>query len=300
MGEYAPAALKWLAARIVAEIPSAVLSGIVGDARHVYGYHRARSKLPSSDYSVQLAADKAGDADAASAIDISLDAARMKLVTGRLLASAKDVNDPRLNYCREFYGTVNGTSVAGWDTYFGRSATSDKSHLWHVHISFLRKYATDQTAMAAVLSVILGEPYSPGDDMTPDELMAADVLPNRAWRGDFATNPKVRYEFGIGAMWDGIHRLEEEAKSQSARDAAILAAVAGQDVEKAIQAALAKAAESERAERAAERSQLVADLAPLLIDAIVAELEGGLPADVVTESVKTAVRQVLGSLDEQV
>lgn len=99
------------------------------------------------------------------------------------------------------------------------------------------------------------------DDVTPEELMTADVLPNREWRGDFATNPKVRYEFGIGSMWDGIHRTEEdvsaikaEQAAAKARDVAILAAVQGVNEE----AILAKidalaSAESQRAEAAAAR-----------------------------------------------
>ncbi len=78
-------------------------------------------------------------------------------MTGRLLASAKDVNDPRLNYTREFYGTLDGENVTGWDTYYGSARTSDRSHLWHIHISFLRKYVNDSVAMNAVLSVIKGQ-----------------------------------------------------------------------------------------------------------------------------------------------
>lgn len=141
-------------------LPSAVLSGIVGDTTHQEegGYHISREDQPSKDdYSIQLAEDREGSSNAAAAVDMNHSPAEMILVTNRLLASAEDAQDPRLNYTREFYGTTNGKSVQGWDTYYGKSATSDNSHLWHVHISFLRKYVNDPVAMAAVLSVIKGQ-----------------------------------------------------------------------------------------------------------------------------------------------
>ena len=141
-------------------LPSAVLSGIVGDPDHMAegGYHVSREDQPSSgDYSIQLAEDREGPSNAASAVDMNHSAAEMALVTRRLLNSAQDQNDPRLNYCREFYGTLDGKNVTGWDTYYGSSRTSDRSHLWHIHLSFLRKYVNDPIAMAAVLSVIKGE-----------------------------------------------------------------------------------------------------------------------------------------------
>ncbi|WP_018350938.1 hypothetical protein [Longispora albida] len=156
-------------------IASAVCSGIVGDPAHARtgGYHISREDQPTSNYSVQLPEDRAGQATWASAVDMNMNPADMRLVTGRLLASAKDQNDPRLNYCREFYGTLNGRDVTGWDTYHGHPATSDDSHLWHVHISFLRQHAGSPEAMSAVLSVITGntspnpEPVKEPEDVDP-------------------------------------------------------------------------------------------------------------------------------------
>lgn len=157
MAEYAPEALKWLADEIIEAIPSAQFSGIVGDADHVYGYHRCRNKLPPDDYSVQTKPDREGDGWAASALDMKFNAEWMKTITRRLLDSAKDQNDPRLNYMREFFGTLDGNNVTGWDTYYGKPVTSDDSHLWHIHMSILRKYCTSKEKMANILSVIKGE-----------------------------------------------------------------------------------------------------------------------------------------------
>ncbi|HZC53879.1 MAG TPA: hypothetical protein VE441_15470, partial [Mycobacterium sp.] len=78
MAEHAPEAIQQLAHQIIRAVPGAVLSGIVGDASHTYGYHRSRSWILASgqyragDYSVQLAQDKKGDGDAAAALDVSL------------------------------------------------------------------------------------------------------------------------------------------------------------------------------------------------------------------------------------
>ena|SRR5690625_405002 len=162
MGEYAPASLRWLGAQVEKKVPSARMSGIVGDSAHTYGYHRARSKLPANDYSVKLAADRSGDADAASAIDISLSASMMRTVTKRFMAVAKDKSDPRRKYFREFFGTLNGSTVTGWDTSSNSATTSDSSHLWHVHVSVHRKYATSQAAAEALLTIFTGKKESAG------------------------------------------------------------------------------------------------------------------------------------------
>ena len=138
------------------------MSGIVGDSAHTYGYHRARSKLPASDYSVKLSADRSGDASAASAIDISLSASMMRTVTKRFMAVAKDRSDPRRKYFREFFGTLNGSTVTGWDTASNSATTSDSSHLWHVHVSVHRKYATSQAAAEALLTIFTGKKESGG------------------------------------------------------------------------------------------------------------------------------------------
>lgn len=121
------------------------------------GYHNTRAHNPSWDYSEQLAADKLGSSNLCAAIDLTMPAAQMKKYSARLLASGKNMKDPRGNYLREFYGTTNGYSVTGWDFQKLRTVSSDKSHLWHIHISILRKYAADPKAMDALYSILVGE-----------------------------------------------------------------------------------------------------------------------------------------------
>lgn len=128
------------------------------------GYHNTRqanlSKWPGN-YSTQLTLDRQGPPDKAAAVDMTLPDSKMKLYTGRLRAAALNPADPRLAAVREFYGTLNGTSVTGLikdgRTSSWRSSTSDPTHLWHIHISFFRAYVGQFDQLAPVLSVLTGE-----------------------------------------------------------------------------------------------------------------------------------------------
>jgi hypothetical protein len=153
----APAAIRAAADRIVAAVPGAVFSGIVGDAAHVYGYHLGRDDLPSSDYSVQLGLDQQGAGDAASALDISMPTDQMVIVSHRL-ANAALARDPRMRGVREFAGTRDGRNVealdiAEWVVEHGW----DESHLWHVHISGYRAYVDDHAVWDDIASAFIGQ-----------------------------------------------------------------------------------------------------------------------------------------------
>jgi len=154
MTEYAPNAIKHLFDTVHAAIPQAILSGIVGDSAHTYGYHRGRNYVGSNDYSVQTPPDKKGNGEAASAIDMSWSEANWQYTVSQRLLNAK--NDSRMNPIREFFGSTDGRNVCGWDYYGNYSVTSDDSHLWHVHISVLREYADNDAALQGVAQVITG------------------------------------------------------------------------------------------------------------------------------------------------
>ncbi|MDG4783239.1 hypothetical protein O7614_26620 [Micromonospora sp. WMMD961] len=162
MAEHYDDSMGQLAKDIVALEPKdLVLAGIYADKR---GYHNKRKNLPSSDYSVQLAADKKGPSDKASAIDITSKSAQggnytiIKKYSNRLYAAGK-AKDPRMAGWREFFGqTDNDGGVEGWDFAKGTESTSaDKSHLWHIHLSELREFNTSKDNKLALLSVLSGE-----------------------------------------------------------------------------------------------------------------------------------------------
>lgn len=138
------------------------------------GYHTSREDLirqgRSGDYSIQAPADKRGDAQYAAGIDITLSDAEMKIVTGRLRKACTPVNgvyDARIECIREFIGTTDGKNVQGYNRYahgtgsrgtvgWKTSGFSDKSHLWHVHISVFRDRVNNENDMRGLAEVIAG------------------------------------------------------------------------------------------------------------------------------------------------
>ena len=158
-----------------------------GDYANKPGYHNMRQQLPSYDYSVcDLPPDDGGPSDVCAALDWSFpeahsgDYSRISKYTQRLLASAKDPNDPRLNGWREFYGQSDYDSyVEGWDCRYSYAVTSDSSHLWHIHISECRDQTTSQQNKDNLLSVLRGETVEEwGDDVSAKDVWNYDVDPS--------------------------------------------------------------------------------------------------------------------------
>lgn len=197
--EYAPASLAALGLAVRNHFGlAAVAIGIKGDESHTFGYHRSRNWINahgdgSGDYSNQLALDRAGDPNWLAALDISLPPDQMRAVSGRLLRGMRDGN-PRLAAVREFYGTVDGENVIGWDSSTNRAVSSDDSHLWHVHISFYRSLAANDHS--GVLAVLLGQE---ADDMDPVQDFRLKLLFDN-WAP--ANRAEWTSKGGDGAVWD--------------------------------------------------------------------------------------------------
>lgn len=179
--EYAPDEIRQAFEYARAQAPELglKLGGILGDRAHTYGYHRARAVLPSSDYSVQLAADQKGDRWAASALDLTPANADGMVTMTRRLIHAVEQGDPRLKALREFFGTVNGDTVTGRDVRTGRSVTADETHLWHLHCSGLRQYVNDADAWRAIMDVIVGNPLQEELEMDAEAKAAFAALNKR-------------------------------------------------------------------------------------------------------------------------
>ena len=204
----------WLWQQLQALEPSSQLGGIYANKP---GYHNARENLPAWDYSViDNPPDWAGPGDKAAAIDWTFPNAQsgnystIAKYTQRLLASAQNPTDPRLDGWREFYGNADDdTYVEGWDIRYGCSATSDDSHLWHIHVSENRDQTTSLANKQALLSVLRGEPLvvwlggveggtvilnCPTD---PDRLDLFYVGPNgQVWHRWYTSG-------GMNALWTG-------------------------------------------------------------------------------------------------
>jgi hypothetical protein len=159
---YAPQALYDCYDTIHQSIPDAINAGIYGPQP---GYHGSRNDQDPSDYSVQLPEDQQGDPDAGAALDVTMyDDADMKACTQRLI-DATWARDERLRGLRSFFGTVDGYTVTGMDVPGCYWVTSDPSHLFHVHLSGLRKYANDRAAWQDIAAVFTGAGTTEGEDM---------------------------------------------------------------------------------------------------------------------------------------
>lgn len=78
--------------------------------------------------------------------------------TSRLVDSSIDQADPRLDLVLfEFYGQADwDEAVEGRNEFRETNVTSDSSHLWHIHFSFLRSSVGDYWAMWALYTVLIG------------------------------------------------------------------------------------------------------------------------------------------------
>ncbi|QKW15392.1 hypothetical protein [Verrucosispora sp. NA02020] len=267
----APLWTLWL--RFDAAEPTALLGGIFAAKA---GYHSYRSRLAGTDYSSgrDVAADKQGSAELAAAIDLTMSTAAMIRYTGRLDKAAR-ARDPRLYTAagpiiREFIGTLDGKTVYCYVLVGGRplgvgadagpDPGRDKSHLWHLHVSIIRRFAADAAALDGLLSVLLGETLAAWQKRTqpavtptptpvpapsqevavkPSDVWSADVIPaarpphNNA---DFPTNPHWRASYALQAAVEAARSANSRAGEAvtellavRAGQAAILAAVQGLD-----------------------------------------------------------------------
>ena len=152
----------WLRERLEELEPASQHGGTYADKP---GFHNTGAANKSTNYSVRDAVNKSGPGwTHASAIDWTFpDAQRGNFATidkytSRLWASAHDKNDPRLDLILfEFYGQADSDrDVEGYNEFREESVTSDSSHLWHIHMSFLRSKCGDMWAMWALLTVLMG------------------------------------------------------------------------------------------------------------------------------------------------
>lgn len=146
--------------------------GIKGSVNHWSGYHRSRNWITNSpdsaygwnDYSVRSTDDRAGDGDWLSGVDITFRTQVDLIAACNRLKAAADRNDARLQGWREFLGTRDGRTPYGLDFIAFYTKRPDPSHLHHLHLSRVRRYAN--TSMTAILDIIEGE-----DDMEPIDIL---------------------------------------------------------------------------------------------------------------------------------
>lgn len=255
--------------------PDAKLGGIYADKA---GYHNYRNNLPSNDYSVEeVANDRLGPGDKASAIDITLSAGDMVKFSTRLANACKS-RDPRLfiggePVIREFIGTLDNKNVycymltggkaQGVPTDAGVDWGRDTSHLWHVHISFIRKFINSELAMSGILSILKGEAYED-------------------WEGNMPTANEI-----AKAVWD--YRISQDAKFYAPASAWLSYGNSKVDKANAALAAIAEKVDVSPEEIQAIKDAIVVPTADENAQAFVAALGANSTADIAE-----ALKAVLG------
>jgi hypothetical protein len=231
--EVVPPNLAELASRLCAfyKVP-ATHAGTKGNEAHRQGYHRSRRFLlmsqyaGSRSYSVSEPGNRGGDEDWISALDFSLDDAR-------LIAACKRLDDAvragKLEKVAEWYGNRDGDNrVDGFDNIRNRVASSDPSHLWHLHISLIRSHADDDHT--DIFEVLTGgesdmEPTTPVP--TPPDVGGGTYLGKGVVKAAGWIWHATYFNIGnlgktLKALADTVAANEAAAK---ARDAATLAAI---------------------------------------------------------------------------
>jgi hypothetical protein len=179
----------------LAIIPGVRLGGIYAAKSGYHNTVNANVRNWPGNYSIRLPLDVTNPTDKARAIDLTMDDAQMAMRTSYLIRSANDGRDDRLQYLREFYGTLDGRNVYGLikDTTgkTWRWSTSDSSHLWHIHISIFTEFCDDPAIVAAVSSVLAGETWEEwiGGDTGDEEILMHTVRSGAAGDGSIYLAP---------------------------------------------------------------------------------------------------------------
>src|SRR6185369_4113469 len=216
---YITDASAWFADQLLALEPGTQWGGTYASKP---GYHNTRSQNASNNYSVVDSPDKGGPGNKAAGYDWTFpeaqsgNYARIATYTSRLLASAQDVNDPRLDGWREFYGQADvDTYVEGWDCRYGYACTSDSSHLWHIHLSESRDQVESVTNKEAMLSVLRGDTVAQWLGSANGDGAVILNCPYDSDRLDIfyvAPDGNVKHNWyadgGMNALWNGTGKSE--------------------------------------------------------------------------------------------
>lgn len=165
--EFAPPSLKLLGSKLREHYGIAANAiGMKGNDLHLSGYHRSRAFLLRSSYAAYRSystiepGNQGGHEDWVCGLDISLPDHQLLPTCGRLDDA---VQAGRIEKVAEWYGNKDGdTRVDGYNNIANEVATSDSSHLWHLHISILRSRANDNHD--DLFNILTG-----GADLTPEE-----------------------------------------------------------------------------------------------------------------------------------
>jgi hypothetical protein len=135
--------------------------GVKGDNLHLYGSHRSQEWILNSRYATSRTNTVQSGLTAeqlrhVAGFDFNPGStARMMEICARL---DREVRAGRLEQVLAWYGNLDGDNrVDGYDNIRNRLATSDSSHLWHLHMTLDRRLVADAASMRRVADVLLGQ-----------------------------------------------------------------------------------------------------------------------------------------------
>jgi hypothetical protein len=195
--------------------------GMRGDTNHLRGYHRSAAWVHNSDfctsrsYSVSETTGNRspGDVNWVCAIDIGgLSQDDLMAMCQRVDAA---IRSGRFEKITEWYGNINGDQrVDGYDNIRNILATSDSSHLVHLHLSFDRKRVSeDHSDVFAMLTGadMLEEKFTSGTHkgQTVEQVLSAmaDNAYLAALRGDYVAN-KLNLDARITAITGALTAIQ--------------------------------------------------------------------------------------------
>jgi peptidoglycan hydrolase-like protein with peptidoglycan-binding domain/GH25 family lysozyme M1 (1,4-beta-N-acetylmuramidase) len=153
----------WFVEQFLAMHRDLALSGVYANKKGFHNTYNANVASWPGNYSTQGVRNQRGPRDKARGYDITSRSAQAGNYTviaqfsGRL-HRAGQANDPRVLGWYEYYGQIdNDLTVEGRNFQAGRDASSDPSHLWHIHLSELTEMVADYINKLGLLSVLAGE-----------------------------------------------------------------------------------------------------------------------------------------------
>lgn len=170
----------WLWLRLHELEPKSLLGGIYANKPGFHNTGNNNEEHYPGNYSILIDRNRRGPwwRNYASALDWTFSDAQkgdyktINKYSKRLDAACRDPNDPRPDLILyEWYGnTDTDRQVEGYDEYHEKSATSDTSHLWHIHASFFRDACGDFWAMWALLTILMGWSVRQWLDSLPEDI----------------------------------------------------------------------------------------------------------------------------------
>ncbi len=162
-------AMRWLAGALTAHYGTpAVNAGCKGDNQHLNGGHRSQEWILNSRYctsrSYAIEGGLSGEqARYLSALDYTPASREVMLAISQRLDTATRAG--HLEEVVEWFGNTDGDQrVDGWNNIKNAVATSDSSHLWHLHLRVGRRWANDMGVARRIFATLTATAYDDGGD----------------------------------------------------------------------------------------------------------------------------------------